>query len=257
MKGLDNLKTGVRLFAGFALITLLLLFIAYVGYSNNNAINEDLSSMYHDQLLPIQNLSIAQYDLDQINSSLHHMILFPKERSSAEASVQNSIASVSQHMSDYRKLNLTVEEKSELARFDQAWQNYQSSLAGAMNQIKTGDKTAVSDGLADGGEISLYNRTATNSIQKLIAAGIQVAKIQDDHGDLQYLESRNTLAIASLVGVLLAAGLGILVSRSITRPLAVVKRTIQAVAEGERLSFGHLSNPAFASEISQIDLLPH
>ncbi len=32
---------------------------------------------------------------------------------------------------------------------------------------------------------------------------------------------------------------------------------IQALAEGERLSFGHLFNPAFATEISQIDPLPH
>src|SRR5262245_18505885 len=32
---------------------------------------------------------------------------------------------------------------------------------------------------------------------------------------------------------------------------------VQAMAEGERLSFGHLSNPAFATEISQIDPLPH
>ena len=32
---------------------------------------------------------------------------------------------------------------------------------------------------------------------------------------------------------------------------------ITAVAEGERLSFGHMANPAFATEISQIDPLPH
>ncbi len=32
---------------------------------------------------------------------------------------------------------------------------------------------------------------------------------------------------------------------------------VQALAEGERLSFGHLSNPAFATEISRIDPLPH
>lgn len=32
---------------------------------------------------------------------------------------------------------------------------------------------------------------------------------------------------------------------------------VQALAEGERLSFGHLFNPAFATEISQIDPLPH
>ncbi|MBC7347356.1 MAG: DUF3883 domain-containing protein, partial [Clostridia bacterium] len=32
---------------------------------------------------------------------------------------------------------------------------------------------------------------------------------------------------------------------------------VRAVAEGERLSFGHLANPAFATETSQIDPLPH
>ena len=32
---------------------------------------------------------------------------------------------------------------------------------------------------------------------------------------------------------------------------------VRAVVEGERLSFGHLANPAFATEISSIDPLPH
>lgn len=32
---------------------------------------------------------------------------------------------------------------------------------------------------------------------------------------------------------------------------------VRALAEGERLSFGHMFNPVFASEISQIDPLPH
>lgn len=32
---------------------------------------------------------------------------------------------------------------------------------------------------------------------------------------------------------------------------------VLAIAEGERLSFGHLANPTFATEISQIDPLPH
>ena len=32
---------------------------------------------------------------------------------------------------------------------------------------------------------------------------------------------------------------------------------VQAVAEAERLSFGHLANPAFATEVASIDPLPH
>jgi hypothetical protein len=33
--------------------------------------------------------------------------------------------------------------------------------------------------------------------------------------------------------------------------------TVRLVAEGERLTYGHLFNPAFATEISCIDPLPH
>ena len=32
---------------------------------------------------------------------------------------------------------------------------------------------------------------------------------------------------------------------------------VRVLAEGERLSFGHLANPTFATEISSIDPLPH
>ncbi len=32
---------------------------------------------------------------------------------------------------------------------------------------------------------------------------------------------------------------------------------VRVLAEGERLSFGHMFNPVFATEISQIDPLPH
>ena len=32
---------------------------------------------------------------------------------------------------------------------------------------------------------------------------------------------------------------------------------VRVLAEGERLSFGHMFNPAFATEVSQIDPLPH
>ncbi len=51
-------------------------------------------------------------------------------------------------------------------------------------------------------------------------------------------------------------------SRQEAVPLAVMDFTappevVRVLAEGERLSFGHMFNPAFATEISQIDPLPH
>src|SRR2546427_6976443 len=49
-------------------------------------------------------------------------------------------------------------------------------------------------------------------------------------------------------------------SRSIELPhldFTCPSQVVRAVAEGERLTFGYLFNPAFAAEISLIDTLPH
>jgi hypothetical protein len=51
MKAFNNLRTGVRLFGGFTLITLLLLFVAFVGYATIKAMNEDLTSMLPDRVI--------------------------------------------------------------------------------------------------------------------------------------------------------------------------------------------------------------
>ena len=47
------------------------------------------------------------------------------------------------------------------------------------------------------------------------------------------------------------------VSQSQTLDFTADPEVVRVVAEGERLAYGHLFNPAFATEISMIDPLPH
>ncbi len=47
------------------------------------------------------------------------------------------------------------------------------------------------------------------------------------------------------------------VSQSQTLDFTADPEIVRVVAEGERLGYGHLFNPAFATEISMIDPLPH
>jgi superfamily II DNA or RNA helicase/transcriptional regulator with XRE-family HTH domain len=56
-----------------------------------------------------------------------------------------------------------------------------------------------------------------------------------------------------------ASGSDLSSERSVAPPLdfTAPPEAVRVLAEGERLSFGHMFNPAFATEISQIDPLPH
>ena len=48
-----------------------------------------------------------------------------------------------------------------------------------------------------------------------------------------------------------------LADEALTLDFTTSPAIVRAVVEGERLSLGHLFNPAFATEISRIDPLPH
>src|SRR5205823_5765868 len=67
-------------------------------------------------------------------------------------------------------------------------------------------------------------------------------------------EERNFLTNESVMGV---PQLAMYSEDRTTIDLASDPELVRVVAEAERLSFGHLFNPAFATEVSSIEPLPH
>ena len=66
MNLIDNVPIGRKLTGSFLIIAAIVGIVAIIGYSNMKMINDGMTTMYHDRLVPIQDLGAAYSKLYEI-----------------------------------------------------------------------------------------------------------------------------------------------------------------------------------------------
>jgi methyl-accepting chemotaxis protein len=230
-----DLKTGVKLIGGFVIIAALLGIVAFMGYSDLKSVNDGLTSMYADHLLPTEHLGNAASALFQVRGDVYRFVFFIEERTPAEKAVGDGIAEVKKQMSSYRETALGEAEKAALAKFDPAFVAYQTAVADIQTQVKAGNQQAVVTSLLPGG--AAYNaRTALSAdLDTLIALNVKSGDELNAQGNVTFAHASQLSLILGILGVVLALGLGLIITNSITSPLAVVVEALKRISQGDLL----------------------
>jgi methyl-accepting chemotaxis protein len=233
MKWLDNLKTSIKLIGGFGIVVVLMLVVAGVGYSSMNTINNGMTSMYFDRLLPIEQIGNVETDLYTIRGDVYKALLIPAEKAASEASIPKLVAGIDENLKAYKSSVLTDAEVTELAVFEPAWAEYQA----AVNEILAFENAGKTDqaiaSLVAGGRASNARKAVGASAENLLAINVKVAGETNTAGDVTFASSRNLLIGIALFSVLLAVGCVTIITRSITIPLAIVVKISQAMSVGD------------------------
>jgi methyl-accepting chemotaxis protein len=233
MKWLDNLKTSVKLFGGFGILVVLMAIIAGVGYTAMNSINNGMTSMYFDRLLPIKQLGAIKTDLYTIRGDVYKALLIPEEKAASEASIPILINNVEENLTAYKSSELTDEEVKELAVFEPAWVEYQAAVAEILTLEATGKHEQAIASLVSGGRASTARKAVGAAIDNLLAINVKIAEETNTQGDVTFASSRNLLIGIAVFSILLAIGCVTVISRSITIPLAIVVKISKAMAVGD------------------------
>jgi methyl-accepting chemotaxis protein len=235
MLQLKNLKTSLKLAAGFSLIALLIVLAAAVGYINMKNINAGLTSLYNDRTLPIEELGSVETGLFTIRGDTYKYILIPEERSKSKATIESEAQDIQKNLDKYRGAVLSAEEKSNLKTLDESLSNYLSAVSRIMANIDAGDQAAAIKSLSTGGDASVARRSASTAIAELIAINVRLAGDSISRGDVTFNTSVIILAIVAAAGSLLALGFGALISNNISNPLAAVTTMARALSVGDLL----------------------
>ena len=78
MKWLDDLKTSTKLFGGFGAVVVLMVIIAVLGYTSVNTVNNNLTSMYNDQTIPIRDIGEADMTLYKLRGDVYKFVYLPR-----------------------------------------------------------------------------------------------------------------------------------------------------------------------------------
>ncbi len=189
--------------------------------------------MYHSSTLPIQQIGAASSALYKLRGDIYKFILLPDERSSIRQAIEQDFAAVNEQIDLYRANQLTQEETEALKQFDNAWTLYQRMARDIVSKVESGDDQAALDSIKTGSELSSVRKALDDAMNNLIEINRAHAEELDTMGDNTVQNILRILIIASVVGVLLAMGLGLVITRSINTPLAIMAGGLQKLAQGD------------------------
>ncbi len=233
MNTFNNHRTGTKLTSGFVAVALIIVVVAVVGYANIKTVNAGLTSVYADQLLPVEQLGETGSLIYALRGDVYKFILMPAARSATEQAIADSITRINQAMADYRQTNLSADEQTKLKLFDQAWAEYQQSVKEILTQVKAGQETTILESLADGGQTSNRRKALGAAVNDLIAINVQSADAIHLQSNQTFAQSTWFLLLASLAGALLALGLGWLITNSLNRPLELMTGAMRNLQVGD------------------------
>ncbi|WP_434984395.1 MCP four helix bundle domain-containing protein [Pseudomonas protegens] len=237
MNFLKDVKLVTRLLTGFGFCALITLGVGMIGQNGIGILNENLNTIRSNNLLSIAQTSSARSNVIAHYQNLHRVLLLKLgkgpsgEYEIAIQALKDTETKVNTRFSMYRQTPLAEEEKQVINQFDKDWSTYLT----LSNQV-------VAE--ANSGNLDLALATFHNQIAATYKKLNDELKFIVDFNDRQSTETGVsadaasqraswTIGIGVLVAFIAAVGMGLLITRSITRPLAAAVRSAENVAQGD------------------------
>ncbi len=236
MKALNNLKIGVKLTGGFLIITFIIVVVAVMGYNGMKNVKDDMSRMYSEDTVPIQELGEIKAAIWTLRGDDYKYIYVSDQRFQAQMDIEAAQKTIEENLNKYRAASMEQEEKDALAEFEAAWVAYLKAVQKNLADVDAGNQAAAQKSMKSGGETSNARKAATAAIAKLIEVNRIAAETRNLHSEEEFATLLTVLIIATALGVILAVGLGQLITRSITKPLSSAIQVSQQIADVDLLS---------------------
>ncbi|NER60252.1 HAMP domain-containing protein [Pseudomonas sp. MAFF212428] len=238
MQMISNMKIGVRLTLGFLVVVALTALIGFIGVRNLNQVNELSDRMYDYDVVGLSTLQEANIQLLAANRAVRQSLLATsvEERDQAAATARASMEKTRELLVKSREYFLTKDGRAQVEKIEGPLQDYISVANQLMNvHRQSGELQTLTDALA----LMPKNVAAANLVDELLgeASSGKQARAGEANADITAIAESSRLqmialaAAATLIGMLI----GVLVTRSITRPLA------GAVEAADRMAAGDLS----------------
>ncbi|EKO38233.1 MAG: methyl-accepting chemotaxis protein, partial [Solidesulfovibrio magneticus str. Maddingley MBC34] len=236
MKLFNDMHVGKKLLIAFLAMSCLTVVVGNIGVKNMRDINSLAESMYTKELLGMSAIKETDLALGHIDQATKNMLLADsqEEREKHLKMIEHYKARFTENYNKALALFWTDKGKQSLKKLDDLWHAYDASLSQliALNKNEAPaahrESTALSMGLL---------REKADAIDEAvnIASDLKEANAHEFAREIQatYISSRNALLAVTGVSILLGIGLGLVIARSISKPLNQTMQFAQLVSQGQ------------------------
>ena len=232
---MKSIKISTRILGTFGVLVLLLVVVVAMALLQLRSMRSSAETITGNALPSVEVINTLNTDLARTRLlELRHV---NNDEPGYIAQVEAQFEQLQKHLADAKKLYepliVTAEERELYAQFLRERERYVELNKQLFEISRRGDKEQAKQVL--GGEsLKLYDQSSA-TLQKLIKFNSDVARDETLASQRVYDGAVRMLALAALVAVLVAAGAGIWLVRSIRAPLE------QAVQAADRVANGDLS----------------
>ena len=236
MRFLDNCKMGPKLLGSFLFLAFLFIVVTVVDRTSMKSMSGAMVTMYEDRTVPLAELGRAMSAWQKMRGDVYRLMVFPEEVEKLGRTIQDQADIINKELQAYRSTHLTPEAKEELAKLEPAWAVYQREITvNYVENIRSNRLDAAGKVLAPGSTAITVRGVAEPALIKLLDINTKEAAMLKEAADRTAQKAAQVALIMASVAVLLAVGIGWLLTTSITGPM---KRGAQMMNE---MSLGHLS----------------
>ncbi|WP_005031748.1 MCP four helix bundle domain-containing protein [Holophaga foetida] len=249
MNSLNNLKIKTKLLGGFILVALFLVVMAIGTYFGMNTLNRGTETMYKERTIPTAMVGRLNSALWEIRGDIYRMVFTPESRNELAQNIQKCSSIVDEEIRKYRTLALKPEEKEELARFEESWPIYKQEVGTLIEDMRRNNTELALKNMGAGSKVVLARLNIATAAGKLTDINTREAEALSKEAQATFSSAIRTSIILGIVGIILAVGVGFLLTQSINEPLA------KGVAMMQELAKGHLGNRLRMERKDEIGIL--
>jgi methyl-accepting chemotaxis protein len=231
-----NMKIGVRLIGGFVIVAAISAVVGWFGISNANHINDMNDDLYYNDLLGLSHIKEANINLIYIGRARANFLLSSsqEEREHHRASIVKYSAAVKELVGKAQPLFKTDKAKEIFLTFDKKWDDYQQELQKMLVLAASQDLQKRDASLsASMEEVRKSANVLDDMMSELTSLKEQRARLTIDTASEIYKNGRDAMLALIGIGVVVGIALGLIISRSVTRPLGVAVDAANRLAEGD------------------------
>ena len=231
-----NLKIGTKLLSSFILLALIAGVIGWVSISSIQKSDDNDTMLYEQGAVPIALLGQISSDFQRVRVNLGKIMLAhdSAEKQKYAERIKEFSASISKNLQLVEKTASGSEEKALLKDFGDSRSVFRP-LLGKISDLSMAGKDDEALASYDG-EATTAARVEQGVIDKLVALSLHEAKALKDNNTIMANASIRITLILAVIGMILAVGLGIFITRIITIPLQEAVNMARRVAAGDLTS---------------------
>ncbi len=226
-----NLKIGTKLLTGFITVAIIAGIIGTIGIVSMNSIDASYTKMYETNTVPLEDLNKAAVAFQRVRVNILYIIINDKKSTEYMDLIKGYEKTMEDEFSSYEKTISSDEIRREYDKLQEELAGYNKLKDEVINYAVSGQKEKALEILNN--ELGTMVTNINANVDNLFDINLKQAKGTADNNNSSTNRDIVILLCIIAVGMIVAIGFGMFISRIISKPLNKLVLGAEKIAGGD------------------------